>query len=131
MEGNPISSMPSSPTKLKSFTSLLKENPKSTSYLSDPPPALLPPAVHHEEPALKIPQVLIEQLSSPFRFTLVGKFSHGRPTMERARSVFAKLDLKGNYFIGHLDPKHILIMLEHEGDFYRLWLKDLFFLDGF
>src|SRR4051812_16255899 len=74
---------------------------------------------------------MIDSLSAPFRLTLVGKFSHGRPSMERSRSIFSMLDLKGNYFLGHLDAKHILIKLDHEGDFNRLWLKDLMFLDGF
>src|SRR3954469_21867824 len=74
---------------------------------------------------------MVDSLSAPFRLSLVGKFSHGRPSMEMARSIFAKLDLKGNFFLGHLDSKHILIKLEHEGDFNRLWLKDKIFIDGF
>lgn len=57
------------------------------------------------EPALKIPQNLLESLSKPFKFTLVGKFSHGRPSMERAHQIFAKLRLKGAFSLGHLDPK--------------------------
>src|SRR4051812_12240916 len=98
MEGNPTISIPttsvptstSSPTHKKSFSELLHSNPRSQS--SPPAATLLPPSLHHGEPALKFPQSLVDQLASPFKFTLVGKFSHGRPTMDRARSVFARLD---------------------------------------
>lgn len=51
--------------------------------------------------------------------------------MECSRVIFTKLDLKGNFTLGHLDSKHILIQLEYEGDFHRLWLKEKLFIDGF
>lgn len=73
----------------------------------------------------------MDRLSTPFRLALIGKFSHGSPTTEETRQIFAKLDLKGNDFPGHLDQKHVLIKLEHEGDFHSLCLKELMHIDGF
>lgn len=70
-------------------------------------------------------------MAKPFRFTLVGKFSQGCPTMERSRKIFNKLDLKGNFSSGHLDQKHVLIRVHHEGDFNILWLKETRFLNGY
>lgn len=118
----------SSPTKSKSFASILREI-KNPSVPDHQP--LLPPSTYHGEPELKLSSDLIARFSEPFRLTLVGKFSHGRPTMERTRLVFSKLDLKGNFSVSHLDHKHLLIRLEHEGDFTRLWLKELLYVDSF
>src|SRR4051812_31512812 len=82
-----------SPTKSKSFSSLFQKPSPDPSSSSNQP--LIPPSFHHGEPAFKISQEMVEQFSKPFAFTLVGKFSHGRPTLERARLYFAKFNLKG------------------------------------
>lgn len=81
--------------------------------------------------SIKISRSAIDSMSKPFQFSIIGKFSHGRPTMERSRSVFGKLGLKDVYFLGHLDPKHMLIRIQDKGDFNRLWLREVWFLDGF
>src|SRR5436190_4128261 len=70
-------------------------------------------------------------LSKPLKLSLVGKFSHGRPTMERSRLIFSKLGLRGGFFLGHLDQKHMLIRLNDEEDFNRIWLRESLYLDGF
>lgn len=113
-----------SPTSQKSFASLFKDAQPSASDQT-----LLPPSSHRGEPALKISQSLVDPLSKPFHFALIGKFSHGRATMERSRQVFSKLGLTGSFSLGHLDPKHMLIRLQD--DFNRIWLKDIWFIDGF
>lgn len=79
---------------------------KTTAVLeSDRSLPLIPPTNHHGEPAFKIPQDLVNQLSLPFHYILVGKFSHYHPTLEKAHLCFAKFNLK----VGHLDGKHMLI----------------------
>lgn len=45
--------------------------------------------------------------------------------------LFNKFGLKGTFSLGHLDPKHMLIRLEHEGGFNHLWMKDLIFIERF
>ncbi|KAG8383798.1 hypothetical protein BUALT_Bualt04G0051100 [Buddleja alternifolia] len=47
-----------------------------------------------------------EYMAAPFQYALVGKFSHGYPTMTRLRAKFASLDLKNGFKIGLLDHKH-------------------------
>src|SRR5204863_5843252 len=89
------------------------------------------PTTHHGELAIKISQSLSDRLAAQFRLALVRKFSHGRPTMEITRQVFSKLGLKGNYSLGHLDSKHLLIRLEHESDFNWIWLKEQIQISGF
>lgn len=61
------------------------------------PASLLSSSLHCGELASKLPQTLIDQSSKPFQFTLVGKYSHGRPTLEKARLYFAKFNLKGAF----------------------------------
>lgn len=51
--------------------------------------------------------------------------------MERAHLIFSKLGLLGGFALGHLDQKHMLIRLQKEEDFNRLWLRESWFLDGF
>lgn len=123
-ESKSPSSPAKSPTSSKSFASVLKNSTTSPKFPSDDQIPLIPPSTHHGEPALKMPQQTVDRLSSSFRLTLVGEFSHGRPSIDRSRQIFAKLYLKGNFFLSLLDSKHILIQLEYEGDFHRLWLKE-------
>lgn len=117
----PSPSDPSSSSHQKSSASLLK----SPSDLNPPPIDLIPPSTRHGEPALKLTRSIVDRLSEPFKYSLVGKFSHGRPTLEKARLIFAKFNLKGSYQLGHLDQKHMLIRLSTEANFNRLWLKEL------
>lgn len=51
--------------------------------------------------------------------------------MEQARILFSRLGLKGNFFLGHLDPKHMIIRLHEEGDFIRLWLREVWYFDAY
>src|SRR5438270_493547 len=51
--------------------------------------------------------------------------------MAAARIAFSKLELKGNFTLGHLDSKHMLINLQHEGDFDRIWMRVSWYIDSF
>lgn len=83
---------------------------------------------HKGEPSLKIPQTLVDAISKLFRFALIGMISHGQPSMERSRQIFSKLGLKGIFSLRHLDPKHMFIQIQYDGDFNRLWLNEVWFL---
>lgn len=95
---------PTSPTTKKPFVGLFEKSNDA------PPPTtvIFPSSTHKDEPALKIPKSVVESMSKPFRFTLICTFSHGRPWMKRSRSIFLRLGLKGGFFLGYLDPKHML-----------------------
>lgn len=95
------------PIKSKSIASLLQKS--FPDPVTDQPLSLIPPTLRHGEPAFKIPQKLVDHFFQYFTFTLVGKFSHGRPMLEKARLCIAKFNLKGHFQLGHPDSKHILI----------------------
>lgn len=87
--------------------------------------------MHRGKPVLKIPKEIINLMSRPFNLMLIGKFSHNRPTMEKARQKFKLFDLKGSIQLGQFDGRHMLIQLTHEGDFQRTYLKKTWYISGF
>lgn len=74
---------------------------------------------------------MVDSFSQQLHFTFVGNFSHGRPTKVDPRSTFAKLGLKGQFSLGHLDSKHMQIKLIHEGEFNRIWMRQLWYIGSF
>ncbi|KAL0288045.1 UNVERIFIED_CONTAM: hypothetical protein Sradi_7109000 [Sesamum radiatum] len=72
-----------------------------------------------------------EFLASRLKFTLVGKFSHGLPNLNFLRNRIVKLGLKGSVNVGRLNFKHVLIRLNNEEDFSRLWLRGEWTFDNF
>ncbi|KAG8388226.1 hypothetical protein BUALT_Bualt02G0103600 [Buddleja alternifolia] len=70
-------------------------------------------------------------MAAPFQYSLVGKFSHGYPTMTRLRAKFAALGLLKDFKIGVLDNKHVWIRLFDSNDYTRIWLKQTWYFDGF
>lgn len=69
------------------------------------------------EPAIYFSQKEISLLVEPFRFTLICKFTQGKPSMEAIRKEFRTIGLKGGVQIGWLDPRHVLIRPDKEEDF--------------
>ncbi|GAA0167140.1 hypothetical protein LIER_40321 [Lithospermum erythrorhizon] len=72
-------------------------------------------------------QVLVEKL----KYVLVGKFSHGRPPMDTIKKFFVSLKLKGDCNSTIFDKKHIFIECVCKEDYYHIWLKLKWFIDGY
>ncbi|KAG8382267.1 hypothetical protein BUALT_Bualt05G0059000 [Buddleja alternifolia] len=70
-------------------------------------------------------------MAAPFQYALVGKFSHGYPSMQRLRSKFETLGLNKGFKIGILDHKHVWIRLFDPNDYARIWMKQTWYFDGF
>ncbi|KAG8382235.1 hypothetical protein BUALT_Bualt05G0055800 [Buddleja alternifolia] len=68
---------------------------------------------------------------APFQYALIGKFSHGYPSMQRLRSKFETLGLNKGFKIGILDHKHVWIRLFDPNDYARIWMKQTWYFDGF
>ncbi|KAL2454648.1 Uncharacterized protein Adt_47852 [Abeliophyllum distichum] len=110
----------------KSFASVLQSAPDSACHQF----VAKEPFLHRGEPALTITADEEASLVEPFKFTLVGKFSHRKPSMVEVRNSFQKFGFTGDFKIGLIDFKHILIHLTHEDDYSRLFLKPLWFIMG-
>lgn len=102
----------------KSFASILSD-PISHAAISCKPDTL-----YKGEPSVEFSIEETGRLSSPYKFSLIGRFSFGRPAMETIRKAFHGFSLKAYFSIGLLDDQHILIKLFYEEDFMRLWLRD-------
>ncbi|KAL2497433.1 Uncharacterized protein Adt_22983 [Abeliophyllum distichum] len=110
----------------KSFASVIQSAPDSACHQF----VAKEPFLHRGEPALTITADEEASLAEPFKFTLVGKFSHRKPSMVEVRNSFQKFGFTGEFKIGLIDFKHILIHLTHEDDYSRLFLKPLWFIMG-
>ncbi|KAG8381820.1 hypothetical protein BUALT_Bualt05G0012600 [Buddleja alternifolia] len=67
----------------------------------------------------------------PLQFAIVGKFSHGFPSLKHIHKYLHSLGLGGDFSIHPLNLKHILIILSCDADFSRLWLKREWLIEGF
>jgi hypothetical protein len=88
------------------------------------------PYIHHGEPAVFFDESDELFLAEAYRFTLIGKFMHRKPSMNKVRENFMRFGFTGNYEIGLIDEAHIIIHLAHEDDYSRLFLKPTWYIDG-
>ncbi|KAL0284283.1 UNVERIFIED_CONTAM: hypothetical protein Sradi_7203400 [Sesamum radiatum] len=82
-------------------------------------------------PTLSFTDAETEELAAPYRFSLVGKFSHGAPPYSQMHQLIARLGIQGAFTVSMINSKHTLISLTSESDYSRLWLRRIWFLQGF
>ncbi|KAG8369862.1 hypothetical protein BUALT_Bualt14G0057700 [Buddleja alternifolia] len=80
-------------------------------------------AIFNGRKTIFLPKEEDDYMAAPFQYSLVGKFSHGYPTMTRLRGKFANLGLNKGFKIGVLDHKHVWIRLFDPNDYARVWMK--------
>ena len=85
---------------------------------------------HRGEPAVVFKADDIAAAATPFRYTLVGKFSRGRPLLPDLRKFFSTLDLRETISVGLLDARHVLLGFHGEADFLRVWFRSLWYVYG-
>ncbi|XP_027122242.1 uncharacterized protein [Coffea arabica] len=113
-----------SPSTRKSFSQLFSQ-PSSS------PIQLRPATTYKGEATIIFSKEDADRLAAPFRWALVGKFSHGQPTLEDIRKFFASLDLRDHVSVGLMDYRHVLIKCTTETDFNRLWTQGIGHLGRF
>ncbi|KAL2251862.1 UNVERIFIED_CONTAM: hypothetical protein Sindi_2308500 [Sesamum indicum] len=82
-------------------------------------------------PTLVFTDAETEALAAPFQFALVGKFSHGTPLYSNLHKLIAGTGLKGDFTVSMLNSKHALIFLSSEADYSRLWLRQIWCIQGY
>ncbi|KAL0402157.1 UNVERIFIED_CONTAM: hypothetical protein Slati_4245600 [Sesamum latifolium] len=92
-----------------------------------------PSTAHFQHDPLRAAKKIFQTkyLASRLKISLVGKFSHGLPNLNFLRYRIVKLGLKGTVNVGRLNFKHVLIRLNNEEDFSRLWLRGEWTFDNF
>lgn len=86
---------------------------------------------HKGEPAGFFSPDLIGRLAQPYRYALVGKFSKGRPSMEKIHEFFKAQDFVDTFSVGLLDPRHIIVNFQGERDFLRFYSRMLWYVGDF
>ncbi|XP_027156573.1 uncharacterized protein LOC113757588 [Coffea eugenioides] len=121
--GRPPAHTVSSSFQGKSFSDLFKQNASQPSLS-----IAAETATHKGEPAILFSQATVDSLAGPYRFALVGKFPRGRPRLEEVRKFFSALDLREIPTVGLLDSRHVLIQLQTEADFHRVWFRRVWYV---
>ncbi|KAL0433841.1 UNVERIFIED_CONTAM: hypothetical protein Slati_2718400 [Sesamum latifolium] len=85
----------------------------------------------HSVPTLTFSDSETNDLAASYRFALIGKFSHGTPHYRNLHRLIANLGLKGGFTISMINNKHVLICLSNESDYSHLWLRRIWYLQGF
>ncbi|KAL0327394.1 UNVERIFIED_CONTAM: hypothetical protein Sangu_1817400 [Sesamum angustifolium] len=82
-------------------------------------------------PTLSFADAETEELAASYRFSLVGKFSHGALSYSQMHQLIARLGIQGAFTVSMINSKHTLISLSSKSDYSRLWLRRIWFLQGF
>ena len=112
-EGHPGASAPS--FQAKSFSSLFTSTEPTTLRVHADKTA------RRGEPVVMFSPADLTKAAAPFQLALVGKFSRGQPAIEEIRKFFNTLDLHAAFSVGLLDYRHLIIRLNDEHDFHRIW----------
>ena len=109
--------------------------PAAPSSVFDPPNA----GKHKGSPAISFARKHISALSQHFQWALIGKFSQGynkthpnlgRPPVEILQKHFETLDLRGEFQIGLMDNRHLLIQFKLQEDFIRMYSRPVWYIRG-
>ncbi|KAK4382459.1 hypothetical protein Sango_2869600 [Sesamum angolense] len=121
-----VSTLPTSRPKFSHISDLRKF------FLADSKPAAIGVKLSDEElPVLTFSDSETEDLAASYRFALIEKFSHGTPQYRNLHHLIVGFGLKGGFTISIINNKHVLISLPNESDYSRLWLKRIWYLQGF
>ncbi|KAL2228171.1 UNVERIFIED_CONTAM: hypothetical protein Sindi_1796800 [Sesamum indicum] len=101
-------------------------------FPTDSPPAAFGIVLTGDNgPTLQFTDAEIEILATQFRFALVGKFSHGAPSYSMLHKLIAGTDIKNKFTVSMLNNRHVLISLSCEADYTRLWLRRIWYIQGY
>ncbi|KAL0283695.1 UNVERIFIED_CONTAM: hypothetical protein Sangu_2873500 [Sesamum angustifolium] len=70
------------------------------------------------------------RLAYPYRYALVGKFSHGVPSWKGLHDGMERLGLKGAFSVGVINFRHVLINCSNDEDYARLWMRQIWTFEG-
>ncbi|KAG9144927.1 hypothetical protein Leryth_026357 [Lithospermum erythrorhizon] len=92
---------------------------------------LKPVGIHDGKPSIRFKKADKLRYLDLMKHVLVGKFSHGRPTIAIIKEFFIALKLKGAYNISLYDAKHLIIECDLLEDYTRLWVRLIWFIKNY
>ncbi|KAL2225814.1 UNVERIFIED_CONTAM: hypothetical protein Sindi_1940100 [Sesamum indicum] len=136
----PASSIPTPILPKKSFAEVVAPPQASKTaksahhkyFPTDSPPAAFGTVLTGDNgPTLQFTDAETEILAAPFRFALVGKFSHGAPSYSMLHKLMAGTGIKNRFTVSMLNNRRVLISLSCESDYTRLWLRRIWYIQGY
>ncbi|KAI0494656.1 hypothetical protein KFK09_024798 [Dendrobium nobile] len=85
---------------------------------------------HRGLPALLIAEDEVRSLAKPFEFSLVGRFPGRRPSVDAIRKFCFNLKLIGNFSVTVLNNRNVLIKLENDFDYCRIFSHRSYFVQN-
>ncbi|KAL2231763.1 UNVERIFIED_CONTAM: hypothetical protein Sindi_1356300 [Sesamum indicum] len=136
----PASSIPPPNLPKKSFAEVVapsramktaKTAPHKYFLADSPQPAIGTILTDDQGPKLLFTDAETEVLAAPFRFALVRKFSYGTPSYSMLHKLMAGIGIKNKFTVSMLNNRHVLISLSCESDYTRLWLRRIWYIQGY
>ncbi|KAL0433840.1 UNVERIFIED_CONTAM: hypothetical protein Slati_2718300 [Sesamum latifolium] len=82
-------------------------------------------------PTLAFSDTETEELAAHYKLAFIGKFSHGAPPYRNLHRLVVGLGVKGGFTVTMMNSKHVLILLSNDSDYSRLWLRRIWYLQGY
>ncbi|KAL0295687.1 UNVERIFIED_CONTAM: hypothetical protein Scaly_3092700 [Sesamum calycinum] len=86
--------------------------------------------IYRGRPAISFSDDEKARLAYPYRYALVGKFSHGVPSWKGLHDGMERLGLKGAFSVGVINFRHVLINCSNDEDYARLWMRQIWTFEG-
>lgn len=128
----PPSSTPTPNLPKKSFAEVVAPSRASKTanttphkyFFADSPPTAVGTVLAGDKgPTFLFTDAETEVLAAPFRFALVGKFSHRASSYSMLHKLIAGTGIKNKFTVSMLNNRHVLIFLSCEADYTGLWLR--------
>ncbi|KAL2239149.1 UNVERIFIED_CONTAM: hypothetical protein Sindi_0556100 [Sesamum indicum] len=100
-------------------------------FADSPPPAIGTVLADDRGLTLLFTDAETEVLAAPFRFALVGKFSHGALSYSMLHKLIAGTGIKNKFMVSMMNNRHVLISLSCEADYTRLWLRRIWYIQKY
>lgn len=118
------SSRPPDPSSSKSYAAMVEKNSRLPPLQHRPLP-LKSPISHQGEPGVCFTYDEIHRSVDPLRFSLIAKFSSGRPSVDEIRPhVRTHWMMNSEVHIGLLDPRHVIMRFSSQEDFIQAWTRE-------
>lgn len=115
------SSRPPETSSSKSYAAMVEKTLVCHLYNIGP---FLCPISHQGEPGVCFTYDEIHRSVDPLRFSLIAKFSSGRPSVDEIRPhVRTHWMMNSEVHIGLLDPRHVILRFSSQEDFIQAWTR--------
>ncbi|KAK6134116.1 hypothetical protein DH2020_032141 [Rehmannia glutinosa] len=127
-EGHVTPDIPPTP---KSYANVAGSSSSSQINLSFDPKKIVPIGISENEEgqkALSFSSLETDRLAAAWRLTLIGKFSFAIPHAQAIAKGLSSLGIKGPFSWSFANHSHIIIKLQVEEDYTRLWMETIWMI---